>query len=224
MTKVIFIDVDNTLLDFDKCSEDAMLNTCLDFGITFKPEMFDAFKKINKGLWHRLENGEITKGELFDVRWVNVFGMFCIDVDGAAFETRFHDFLNVSAIPIDGAADALKYLASKYRVCVASNAPTCQQPLRMEKANMLQYIEKFFISEEIGHPKPQREFFDACFALLPDVTPDETVMIGDSLNADIRGARAYGIRTCWYNHDKIPYKGDEADMIIDKIADVKIVL
>lgn len=224
MIKAVFIDVDNTLLDFDKCSEQAMRDTCADFAIPYEPYMFGVFKKINIGLWRRLEDGLITKDDLFAVRWNNVFAALDIPVDGPAFEVRFHDYLNVSAVPIEGAREALAYLASKYRVFVASNAPKNQQPYRLEKAGMSKYIEKFFISDELGYPKPQKKFFDACFAFLPDITPAQTVMIGDSLTADIRGAKVYGMRTCWYNYDALPYDGSEADMIVNAIADVKLVL
>ena len=64
---------------------------------------------------------------------------------------------------------------------------------------MFEYFSKIFVSEIIGHNKPNKEFFDACFSKLNGATPLNTVMIGDSLTADIKGATDYGMTTIWFN-------------------------
>ena len=65
---------------------------------------------------------------------------------------------------------------------------------------MHDYFSDFFISEKIGHQKPTKEFYDYCFSHMQGVSAKETVMIGDSLTADILGANNYGIKSIWYNH------------------------
>ena len=54
-----------------------------------------------------------------------------------------------------------------------------------------------FISEEIGYRKPQQEFFDVCFRLMPGISRKETMIVGDSLSSDIKGGLNAGIKTCW---------------------------
>lgn len=51
MFKYVLIDIDNTLLDFNKCAEKAMTNACKACGVGFKEEMPSVFHKINDSLW-----------------------------------------------------------------------------------------------------------------------------------------------------------------------------
>lgn len=221
---VVFIDIDDTLLDFTKCANDAIKSACNKFGVPYTTTLVDTFHPINLDLWHRLEKKEVTKEKLFDTRFQIVFDKLGIKADGIAFETEFRENFHESAILVDGARDLLEYLRSKYKVYVASNASMHQQTNRMKKAELDGYIDGYFVSEEIGFPKPQKEFFDACFKALPDVKPQDVVMIGDSLSADIKGACEYGLKTIWYNHRNEPTSDVKCDYIVSRLSEVKNIL
>lgn len=221
---VVFIDIDDTLLDFTKCANDAIKSACNKFGVPYTATLVDTFHPINLDLWHRLEKKEVTKEKLFDTRFQIVFDKLGIKADGIAFETAFRENFHESAILVDGARDLLEYLRSKYKVYVASNASMHQQTNRMKKAELDGYIDGYFVSEEIGFPKPQKEFFDACFKALPDVKPQDVVMIGDSLSADIKGACEYGLKTIWYNHRNEPTSDVKCDYIVSRLSEVKNIL
>lgn len=221
---VVFIDIDDTLLDFTKCANDAIKSACNKFGVPYTTTLVDTFHPINLDLWHRLEKKEMTKEKLFDTRFQIVFDKLGIKADGIAFETAFRENFHESAILVDGARDLLEYLRSKYKVYVASNASMHQQTNRMKKAELDGYIDGYFVSEEIGFPKPQKEFFDACFKALPDVKPQDVVMIGDSLSADIKGACEYGLKTIWYNHRNEPTSDVKCDYIVSRLSEVKNIL
>lgn len=221
---VVFIDIDDTLLDFTKCANDAIKSACNKFGVPYTTTLVDTFHPINLDLWHRLEKKEVTKEKLFDTRFQIVFDKLGIKADGIAFETAFRENFHESAILVDGARDLLEYLRSKYKVYVASNASMHQQTNRMKKAELDGYINGYFVSEEIGFPKPQKEFFDACFKELPDVKPQDVVMIGDSLSADIKGACEYGLKTIWYNHRNEPTSDVKCDYIVSRLSEVKNIL
>lgn len=216
----IFIDVDNTLLDFDACANKSIELACAECGVPFSQRLIDVFHPINLDLWHKLEKKEITKQQLFQVRFDKVFSAVGIDADGRRFEDAFHKNLFEIAITIDGAKELLEYLHSKYKVYVASNATLAQQTNRLKNADLLQYIDGIFVSEEIGYPKPQKEFFDACFASLQGVIPSQTIMIGDSASADINGARDYGMKTLWYNHRHEPTAEVECDFVADDLRQI----
>lgn len=227
MLKVILIDIDNTVMDFDRCSERSMRLTCTDWGIPYSYDMFEAFKRYNDRRWQDIERGELTVKRLFEIRWNEVFASLGIPMsDGPKFERDFHVYLNVSDIPEDGAKQALEYLSKKYRVFAASNSNTMKQSLRLEKTNMLQYFERLFLSEDMGATKPSREFFGIIFSSLPDVKPNEAMMIGDSLTADISGAAAYGIKTCWYNKARRPFDpaSPPADFVIEDMREISKIL
>lgn len=221
---VVFIDIDDTLLDFTKCANDAIKSACNKFGVPYTTTLVGTFHPINLDLWHRLEKKEVTKEKLFDTRFQIVFDKLGIKADGIAFETAFRENFHESAILVDGARDLLEYLRSKYKVYVASNASMHQQTNRMKKAELDGYIDGYFVSEEIGFPKPQKEFFDACFKALPDVKPQDVVMIGDSLSADIKGACEYGLKTIWYNHRNEPTSDVKCDYIVSRLSEVKNIL
>lgn len=221
---VVFIDIDDTLLDFTKCANDAIKSACKKFGVPYTTTLVDTFHPINLDLWHRLEKKEVTKERLFDTRFQIVFDKLGIKADGIAFETAFRENFHESAILVDGARDLLEYLRSKYKVYVASNASMHQQTNRMKRAELDGYIDGYFVSEDIGFPKPQKEFFDACFKALPDVKPQDVVMIGDSLSADIKGACEYGLKTIWYNHRNEPTADVKCDYIVSRLSEVKNIL
>ena len=61
-----------------------------------------------------------------------------------------------------------------------------------------------FVSQEIGHNKPAKEYFDACFAQIPGFDKSKAIIVGDSLSSDILGGINAGIATCWVNPGKKP--------------------
>ena len=73
------------------------------------------------------------------------------------------------------------------------------QRSRIKCADIERYFDGVFISQELGYAKPKQEFFDACFADIPEFSKKETVIIGDSLSSDILGGKTAGITTVWYN-------------------------
>ena len=200
--KAVFLDVDDTLLDFEKCAKTAMHQAAEEFGFRLPEQTETRFHEINDLLWSKFQQGQITPKELHRVRWGMIFSDLGIVADGEAFDRVFSRYLYDTAEPVDGAYRLLESLRGRVRMFVASNAYYEEQRNRLEKAGMLHYFEKLFVSDRIGFPKPQKEFFDACFRELPDLRPREVLMIGDSISSDISGAYAYGIRTCWFNKKK----------------------
>lgn len=219
--KAVFIDIDNTLLDFNKCALWSMQKAFNDYGLSFENSMFDTFNMINNRLWLRIEKGELTKEELYACRWNMIFALIRIDIDGVEFENVFYSYLTESAEPVDGALDLLKYLHGKYLVCAASNASYAQQIKRLNNAGMTEYLDRIFISEQIGFSKPQKEFFERCFEKISPIVPPETVMIGDSLTADIEGGASFGMKTCRYNHNLTNESSDLPDFTVCSLSEIK---
>ena len=218
----ILIDVDNTLLDFDKCANESIKIACARFGIDKANEICEIFHPFNLSLWQQLERGELTMEKLLETRFNSLFERVGVKADGIAFETAFHEGLAESAVAVDGAKEALEYLASKYDVYVASNAPLSQQTKRLKKAGFDKYINGYFVSAEIGYLKPNKEFFDACFAKL-DEKPQDVYMIGDSLTADINGARNYGMNTIWFDKYRTEKQAD-CDYTVTDLFQIRNIL
>lgn len=223
--KAVLLDIDNTLLDFNKCSELAMQKAFVQHGLEYTQKVFPTFITTNDGLWLRIEKGEYTRAQLHKERWNIILGKLGYNYDGEKIEKSFLDNLYDCIVKIEGANEIVEYLSSKYYLCTASNAPNDQQYNRLKLAGFYPFIKKVFTSEAIGHSKPLPEFFDACFSQMLDITPEQTVIIGDSLTADIKGGKAYGMKTIWYNHLQadIP-KEKYYDAKVDKLLEIKDIL
>lgn len=221
----VLIDVDNTLLDFNKCAEEAIKIGFSKWNIEYNEKVFPVFLEVNDSLWQKIETGEIDKPTLYQLRWKTIFERLGIDADGPVFEQDFRNIFSESKEPVDGAYDILDYLSEKYTVSVASNASYWQQMKRLTNSDMLKYFANIFNSEQIGYPKPEKKFFDACFEKLGNIPKDEVIIIGDSLSADINGGAAYGIKTLWFNYGKIPVpKESKADFIVKSLDEIKNIL
>lgn len=95
----------------------------------------------------------------------------------------------------------------------------------MTSANLYRFFEKVFVSEEIGHNKPSRDYFDAAFAQIPGFDPEKALMVGDSLSSDIKGGINAGIRTCWVNPTGAPAQSDiHADWEIRALQELPALL
>lgn len=224
MTTTIFIDIDNTLLDFDKCAYLSMKSSFEDCGLPFDDNMFATFERINLALWHRLEDKIITKEQLFKLRWPTVLAGIGIDYDGNDMEARFKHYLYTYAVTIEGAERLLRYLSQKYKIYATSNATYEQQISRLKSAGFDKYFSGYFISEKVGAEKPSKEFFDHCFGNLT-VSKDEVVMIGDSPTADIKGGSMYGIKTIWLDrrNEQLP-EGVKPTHIVKKLVEIESIL
>ena len=223
--KAILIDIDNTLLDFNKGAKLAMEKAFIECGLSFKDEYFSVFTRENDLLWEKIERGELTRQGLHKVRFSIIFNALNITGDSDKAEVEFRKALFDIAETVDGAVELLKYLSQKYKIYCASNAIYNQQINRLKIAQMHDYFEGFFISEIIGVQKPTKEFFDYCFEHMNGITKEQTIMIGDSLTADIIGAKNYRIKSIWYNHLKKPNKTDIVpDYEVASLLDIKNII
>lgn len=231
--KVVLLDVDNTILDFDEYVKVAMKEGFEKFGIgQYEPYMYDIFTEENNKLWRRIEDGDLTFLELKKIRWNIIFDRLGFCYDGVTFEKYFGDCLFNSAIIVDGAKELLVALKKKYIVCVATNGPEAQQRNRLRLAGFDPYIDYYFISGQLGYSKPSSEFFDAAMTILNEgrdhpYEPADCLMIGDSLTSDIAGGRQYGMKTIFYDRTrgrKIAEEGPKADRSVYELREILEIL
>ena len=228
--KAIFIDIDNTLLDFDAYVRTTMEQGFAHFGLpAYRPEMYHTFTAENNKLWRQIEEGTLTFAELQKIRWNNVFTALGIHFDGPAFEHYFRAALHESAIPVPGAMELLQSFSGRALLCVASNGPYEQQLHRLEIGGMRPYFDYFFISEHAGAAKPAPAFFDYAFRELNEnrsvpILPQETLIIGDSLSSDIAGGLQYGMKTCYYRRPGAPAAPAGVDYTVTALSRIPALL
>jgi len=88
--------------------------------------------------------------------------------------------------------DVLKYLASKYEIVVLTNYFKDTQEGRLKTAGLLPYITEVIGGDTVNKIKPNAEGF---IKAMGNHTANECLMIGDSINIDIKGAKNVGIPT-----------------------------
>ena len=199
MIEFVFIDLDDTILDFHKAEQVGLKNTLRHFGVEPTAETIELYLQINRHHWHLLEQGKITRKQVNEGRFVQLFRQLGKEVDGSACADCYLSNLALTYDYLPDVKEALQRLCKKYRIYIASNGNTAVQTPRMAKAGLTQYIEKAFISEALGVNKPSKAYFDLCFAQIPGFDRDKAIMVGDSLTSDIQGGIQAGIRTCWVN-------------------------
>lgn len=230
MLKAIFIDVDNTLLDFDEFVRQAMKAGFSYYGLrAYEDWMYEVFTEENTKLWKQIECGSMTLEELEQVRWNMIFQKIGIEFDGVAFEKYFRGSLYDSAIPVAGAYKLLDALKGKCILCIASNGPYDQQLNRLKIAGMDQYFDYYFISEKIGVSKPAAAFFDYAFSKINEerrevIFPEECMIIGDSLTSDMKGGLDYGMKTCYFRRKMSDVVDERIDLVVDNLEQAADIL
>lgn len=200
MYRFVFLDLDDTLLDFGAAERVALRRAYLEAGIEVTEALMARYHSINLAHWEAYERGETTREALLVDRHDALFREFGIPHAGVEVEALYRRYLGIGHYFIDGAVELLDYLRSRgYRLFLASNGVADTQNTRLDSAGIRPYFEDIFISETTGSHKPQRAYFDYCFSHIPDFDPAAAILIGDSLSSDIRGGKTAGIATCWFN-------------------------
>ena len=208
MIEFLLLDLDDTILDFHKAERLAIAKTIRQFGVEPTEEVLARYHVINKWHWEQLELGKLTRDEVLENRFGALFAELGVEADKTACARAYEKNLSIGHYFLPGAEEAVDSLSKKYRLFLVSNGTASVQKGRMTSANLYRFFEKVFVSQEIGHNKPSKAYFDACFAQIPDFDPEKAIIVGDSLSSDIKGGINAGIRTCWVNPDKLPGRPD----------------
>lgn len=199
MIRNIFLDLDDTILDFHKAEHLALSKSLKELGITPRPDILNRYSEINLWHWKQLELGRLTRNEVLIGRYRRLFEEFEIDASAEDAQALYEHNLSIGHYFMPGAEELLEKLHGKYRLYIASNGTATVQHSRIKSANLARYFDDIFISQEIGADKPSHEFFERAFEKIPDARKSETVIMGDSLTSDIRGGENFGIETIWFN-------------------------
>lgn len=206
MIRNVLFDLDDTLFDFHKAEKIALTKTLVHFGIDPTEETLALYSTINAAHWKRLELGEISREEVKVGRYRELFKTIGVECDPVKATAYYESMLAIGHYFMPGAPELLEELYRKYRLYIVSNGTAKVQEGRIGSSGIAKYMDGIFISQILGANKPDKQFFDICFAEIPDFSLSETVIIGDSLSSDIKGGINAGITTVWFNP-----KGKEND-------------
>ncbi|PKO04989.1 MAG: noncanonical pyrimidine nucleotidase, YjjG family [Chloroflexi bacterium HGW-Chloroflexi-3] len=195
----LLFDADGTLFAYDGAEDQALQNVFAHYQLPFEEKIAAAYKRINQGMWRRLEEQTIT---LMDLRWqgfADLFAELGIDQDALEFSRTYLHYLGQAADLIPGSLEVLEQLYGKYNLAIVTNGFTEVQLSRIRISGLDRLFRHVFASESLGVFKPDSRFFDAVFDRIGQPARNNVLVIGDSLSSDIAGGAGYGLDTCWYN-------------------------
>lgn len=219
----LLFDADDTLFDFPKASARAFSIMCRTHDIPDTPEVYRLYHEINEVLWAAFDRGEITKEFLTLERYVRFFKALDLDRDPAQCNRDYLAALGQVAYPLPHAEEVCRTLAERgHKLYIVTNAVASVQRSRLKSCSFGHLFTGAFISEEAGASKPHKAYYDYVRARVPGITPENTLVIGDSLTTDIRGANNAGLPCCWFNPKGKPRQ--ESLKIDYEIADLRQLL
>ena len=200
--KHIFFDLDHTLWDFER-------NSALVFQQIFKEEKIEleieeflkVYKPINFEYWKLYREERISKEKLRYGRLSDTFKKLNLTISDNLIDVISENY--ISYLPnynylIDGTLELLEYLKDKYQMHIITNGFEEIQDLKLEKSGIKKYFKEIVTSESVGVKKPNPRVFE--FALkIAGASKEQSIMIGDSLEADVYGALDFGIDAIYFN-------------------------
>lgn len=194
----ILLDLDGTVLDFEKSERHAFFSTMKQFSIPVQAEEYHRYRALNRALWDAVERGETTVEAIRPLRFQRILetrGKW----DWETLSECFVSYLAKAGFALPGAVPFIAKLHKQYRICVVTNGLRHSQENRLRLSGLSPYVDLMITSQDSGVPKPASDMFLQAMKSLNDENTENYVMIGDSLAADIAGAHGVGIRAMWYH-------------------------
>jgi putative hydrolase of the HAD superfamily len=203
--KHIFFDLDRTLWDLERNSDEAILELYTrhrleKIGIRPFDHFNDNYRKVNERMWGYYMKGQISKDTLRFGRFHKTFLLYGVDNPYLAKQFA-EDYTRVTPTKphvFPGTHEVLDYLKAKYRLHIITNGFEDVQHIKMKHANLHGYFEHIVTSDRAGVQKPTRGIFDYTISLAK-TSSEECIMIGDHYEVDIVGAANAGIDQVYFN-------------------------
>lgn len=199
MIKHVFLDLDDTILDFHSAERKALSVALAIEGIRPTDALIAKYSEINLSQWKLFELGEIATPSEVKTRRFEIFFEETGITPSASLPRNYESELASNHDFVDGAKEVLDELYGRYSLYLVSNGLASVQAKRLDGANLYSYFDGIFISERVGFNKPQKEFFDEVFKKIPSFDASAAVIVGDSLSSDIKGGVNAGIKSVWVN-------------------------
>lgn len=210
--KHIFFDLDHTLWDYEKNSNEALEELFLKYqlntmGISSSDEFNLCFEKVNSSLWNDYNKSKISRDGIREQRFLRILDHFEI-TDNDLSEKLSTEYLMLCPTKphlMPFTLEVLDYLKENYQLHILTNGFNDVQKLKLEKSRLHSYFSTVVTSDSAGYKKPMTSIFK--FAIdKAGARKKDSIMIGDNLQTDILGARNFGMDTIYFNPKKAKHK------------------
>ena len=202
----VFFDLDHTLWDFDKNSE-------ITFDTIFKNNhrsveiklFIEKYVPINQECWKLYQYDKITHEELRYNRLKHSLDAINYSISDSEIDVIAEDyirFLPENNHLFDGTLEILDYLSQNYKLHIITNGFAAVQYKKINNSNIGSYFQTVTNSEMAGCKKPNPIIFDYAIDLAK-AKKENSIMIGDSLDADVQGALDAGLDAIFFNESNL---------------------
>ncbi|WP_282123743.1 YjjG family noncanonical pyrimidine nucleotidase [Algibacter mikhailovii] len=209
--KDVFFDLDHTLWDFDK-------NSALTFEKIFSlnnievplQEFVSHYEPINLKYWKLYREGLIEKEDLRFVRLNETFQAINYKIEEHIIYKLSEDYITYLTsfnYLFENTHDILDYLSLNYNLHIITNGFDEVQHKKLTNSNIIKYFKTVTNSEMVGVKKPNPKIFK--YALnSAKANISQSIMIGDSYEADILGAKDVGMNVVFFDTRKTKISED----------------
>jgi len=198
--RAILFDLDDTLLDFHACEFNSLEAAFQIIGATNERfswrETWAVYEPISAGYWRQRNHMSRDQVVEFSIRDT----LLAIDESAQmapGIAQKYWSLFCKTAYVRQGAQETLRILSGQYQLGLVTNGYSDAQRGRLRVAGLASYFDVVVVSEEIGHSKPDSRIFEHAIREL-QVSPTETLFVGDSVEHDYYGAMNTGIDFCYY--------------------------
>lgn len=208
--KHIFFDLDRTLWDFEQNMRLTLTDIYFNYGFdkfANSPQHFiETFLVHNDRLWTGYQQGRVRKEVLRYKRFEKTLGDYGIKNKSLA-EVIAQEYIDDSpkqTALIPFAMELLEYLKPRYSLHIITNGFNEVQFTKLKMCGLEPFFTHVVTSEISGYHKPKPQAFE--YALnLANASKEESLMVGDDLEADIMGAKGFGIDQVYFNPMQLPH-------------------
>lgn len=212
----VFFDLDHTLWDFEK-------NSRLTFETIFEElqiqsiieDFIQAYVPTNFNYWKLFRNDEISKEDLRYYRLKDTFSLFNYPASDELIHSISNKYINQLSLQthlFPGTHELLQCLKTKYRLHIITNGFDEVQYKKISRSGLESYFSTITTSEDINLKKPNPKVF--LHALEKAKTkPEQSVMVGDNLEADVNGALQVGMQAIYFGEED--YEGWKTNQLIE---------
>jgi putative hydrolase of the HAD superfamily len=225
----LFFDLDHTLWDFEANARATLevLYTNLQLesrGINDFELFYRNYLAHNEKLWERYRKGYIKQEELRVKRmWLSLLDFKIADDElSRAMSVQFLDLLPTRTILFPGTKEILTYLAAKgYTIHLITNGFEKTQHSKLKHSGLDSFFKEVITSEGSNSLKPNKEIFE--YALRKTRAQlHESIMIGDTPEVDILGAKNAGMDQVFVNHLRISIQ-EEATYTVHTLKELETI-
>ena len=227
--KHIFFDLDHTIWDFDKNAEETLyelydIYRLDEIGLPSAAIFIQTYTRNNHQLWAEYHTGKITKEELRETRFRRTFLELGVKPEllPVAFEDDYVKLCPTKTNLFPHAHQTLQYLQGKYTLHLISNGFKESSEMKIGNTNIGRYFEQVIISENVGVNKPDKAIFEHALHVA-GAKKNESLMIGDSLEADVYGALNFGMDAIYFNPFNA-HKPDDVPLHITHLKELTLIL